>query len=62
MFNPRIGDNIGHSAHLGGAFFGLAYAVAMQPEVAMENAKYLGIMSLPLIYMAYEVFVKKRIG
>ena len=62
MLNPRANDNIGHAAHLGGAAFGLVYAVALQPEVAMSNARYLLIMSLPLIYMGYEVFVKKRIG
>lgn len=62
MLNPRQRDNIGHAAHLGGAFFGLIYAVALQPERAIENALFLGIMSIPLIYMAYQVFVKKRIG
>lgn len=62
MLNPSQHDNIGHAAHLGGAFFGLAYAVANQPEAAMSHAFQLGIMALPLIYMAYMVFVKKRIG
>ncbi len=62
MLNPRQGDNIGHAAHLGGAFLGLVFAVALQPERAIENALYLGIMALPLLYMAYMVFVKKRMG
>lgn len=62
MLNPRDNDNIGHAAHLGGAFFGLVYAVGLQPERAVENALFLGIMALPLIYMAYMVFVKKKIG
>lgn len=62
MLNPRQHDNIGHAAHLGGAFFGLVYAVATLPEMAIKNALYLGIMALPLIYMSYMVFVKKRIG
>ncbi|WP_312818661.1 rhomboid family intramembrane serine protease [Kaistella carnis] len=62
MLNPRQNDNIGHAAHLGGAFFGLVYAVALQPERAVQNALYLGIMALPLMYMAYMVFVKKRVG
>lgn len=62
MLNPRSGDNIGHAAHLGGAFFGLIYAVAVQPQAAVENSLFLGIMSLPLIYMAYQVFINKKIG
>ena len=62
MLNPRQHDNVGHAAHLGGAFFGLVYAVAIQPERAIDNGLYLGIMALPLIYMAYMVFVKKRIN
>ena len=61
MLNPKQNDNIGHAAHLGGAFFGLIYAVALQPERAIENALFLGVMALPLIYMAYMVFVKKKI-
>ncbi len=62
MLNPNQHDNIGHAAHLGGAFFGLVYAVANQPQAAIANSLYLGIMSLPLIYLAYEIFVRKRIG
>jgi membrane associated rhomboid family serine protease len=62
MLNPRPHDNIGHAAHLGGAAFGLVYAVATEPEIAMSNAFYLVVMALPLLYMAYQVFVKKRIG
>jgi membrane associated rhomboid family serine protease len=62
MMNPRQHDNIGHAAHLGGAFFGLVYAVAVAPDAAMHNALYLGIMSQPLIYLGYEIFVRKRIG
>ena len=62
MLNPRQNDNIGHAAHLGGAFLGLIYSVAMAPEVAISNAMYLGIMALPLLYLAFEIFVRKRIG
>lgn len=62
MLNPRQHDNTGHAAHLGGAFFGLVYAVVMAPEKAMENGLYLAIMALPLAYMAYMVFVRKKIG
>ncbi|MCT2406481.1 rhomboid family intramembrane serine protease [Chryseobacterium antibioticum] len=62
MLNPKQHDNIGHAAHLGGAFLGLIYAVVTAPDIAMHNALYLGIMSLPLIYLGYEIFVRKRIG
>ena len=62
MLNPKQNDNIGHAAHLGGAIFGLIYTVAIYPVVAMQNIFFLIIMSLPLIYMAYMVFVKKKIG
>lgn len=61
MLNPKQWDNLGHAAHLGGAFFGLIYAIAVKPEIAMTNSLYLGIMSLPLIYLGYEIFVRKRI-
>lgn len=62
MLNPRMNDNIGHAAHLGGAFFGLVYGVIIFPELAIQNAVYIGIMALPLIYLAYQVFVNKKIG
>ncbi len=62
MLNPRQNDNIGHAAHLGGSAFGLLYVVINKPEIAMSNALYLAIMSIPLLYMGYEVFVKKRIN
>lgn len=62
MLNPKQWDNLGHAAHLGGAFFGLVYAVIVQPQSAIENSLFIGIMSLPLIYLGYEIFVRKRIS
>ncbi len=61
MLNPKQWDNLGHAAHLGGAFFGLVYAVAINPDLAMKNILYLGAMSLPLIYLAYQIFIRKKI-
>lgn len=61
MLNPKQWDNLGHAAHLGGAFFGLVYAVIIQPQSAIEHSMFIGIMSLPLIYLSYQVFVKKNI-
>ena len=62
MLRPKQWDNMGHSAHLGGAFFGLVYSIVMNPQLAMNNWYYLGVMSLPLIYLSYEIFIKKRIS
>lgn len=62
MLNPKQWDNLGHSAHLGGAFFGLVYSIVMHPQLALSNLLYLGAMSLPLIYLSYQIFVKKKIG
>ncbi|MFL9833061.1 rhomboid family intramembrane serine protease [Chryseobacterium terrae] len=62
MLNPKQWDNLGHAAHLGGAFFGLVYAIIIQPQSAINNALFIGIMSIPLIYLAYEIFVRKRIN
>ncbi|GAA5100856.1 rhomboid family intramembrane serine protease [Chryseobacterium ginsengisoli] len=61
MLNPKQWDNLGHSAHLGGAFFGLVYSIVMHPQLAFHNMYYLGVMSLPLIYLGYQIFVKKKI-
>jgi len=62
MLNPKQWDNLGHAAHLGGAFFGLVYAIATQPEAALENSLFIGVMALPLLYLSYEIFIKKKIG
>ncbi|WP_294228956.1 rhomboid family intramembrane serine protease [uncultured Chryseobacterium sp.] len=61
MLNPKQWDNLGHSAHLGGAFFGLVYSIVMHPQLALSNILFLGIMSLPLAYLAYQIFVNKKI-
>ena len=60
MLNPRHYDNTGHAAHLGGAACGMAFAAVLTPAFVMENALFIGIMSLPLCYLAYEILVNKR--
>lgn len=62
MLNPKQWDNLGHAAHLGGAAFGIIYTIAMQSQIAIQNANYLLIMALPLAYLSYEILVRKRIG
>ena len=58
MFNPQKGDNLGHTAHIGGALFGLAVVVLYAPTIVMHNALYLGIMALPLVYMGVRLLKK----
>lgn len=58
MFNPQKGDNLGHTAHIGGALFGLAVVVLYTPTIVVHNALYLGIMALPLVYMAARLLKK----
>ncbi len=60
MLNPRPHDNIGHAAHLGGAVFGFAFVIAMTPQLLSANGLYIGIMSLPLLYMGFELFLNKK--
>lgn len=58
MFNPQKGDNLGHTAHIGGALFGLAVVVLYAPTIVVHNALYLGIMALPLVYMGVRLLNK----
>ena len=60
MFNPSEGDNIGHSAHLGGAVFGLLVAVLYAPEAVINHAFYIGVMVLPLGYIVYQLKNNKK--
>lgn len=62
MMNPNVQDNIGHAAHLGGAFFGLVYVLILAPVLIVEHSWQLGVMALPLFYLAYQIFVNKKIG
>lgn len=61
MLKPRAGDMIGHAAHLGGAVFGIVVVAILIPKLMIQNAPYISIMSLPLLYLAYEIFGKKRL-
>ncbi len=51
--------NIGHSAHLGGAIIGFAAAIISRPEIIYDHGYFLGIMALPLIFLAYLVYKGK---
>ena len=60
MLNPKQWDNMGHSAHLGGATFGIVYALVTRTEYVIENIYYIAIMSLPLIYLAQHILKEKK--
>lgn len=60
MLKPRQWDNTGHAAHLGGAVCGMAFVAILTPMLIAANALFIGIMSLPLLYLAYEILINKR--
>jgi membrane associated rhomboid family serine protease len=51
--------NIGHDAHMGGAAVGLIMTVAFAPELLFKNLIYIGLMTIPLIVLAYLVWKRK---
>ena len=61
LLNPRPHDNVGHEAHLGGAVLGMLVTAIMAPSIMLHNIVYIGIMSLPLIYLAFELFFNKNV-
>lgn len=58
--NPRPNDYVGHAAHLGGAAFGMLFVGVLVPLVFVVHGVYIGIMSLPLLYLAFELLVNKK--
>ncbi|XXQ67814.1 rhomboid family intramembrane serine protease [Neisseriaceae bacterium B1] len=61
MLHPKPWDNHGHAAHLGGAATGMLFAFVLTPQYIIHNATFVGIMSLPLLYLAYELLFNKKI-
>lgn len=51
--------NIGHDAHMGGAVVGIVMALAFAPQLLVQNLLYIGLMTIPLIVLAYIVWKKK---
>ncbi|GAB6009195.1 rhomboid family intramembrane serine protease [Dysgonomonas reticulitermitis] len=51
--------NIGHDAHMGGAAVGLIMTIAFAPELLLKNLIYIGLMTIPLIVLAYLVWKRK---
>lgn len=61
MLHPKPWDRHGHAAHLGGAVLGMAFAFALTPQYIIANGLFVGIMSLPLLYLAYELLINKKV-
>lgn len=60
LLNPRQYDYIGHSAHLGGAAIGIIFVGILSPMILISNVLYIGLMSLPLLYLGYQLFSNRR--
>ena len=60
LLKPRPWDNIGHAAHLGGAALGMVLVATLSLPIFMHNIVYIAIMSLPLLYLAYELLINKK--
>ncbi|MCG7657977.1 rhomboid family intramembrane serine protease [Wielerella bovis] len=60
MVHPRPNDNTGHASHLGGAVLGMIFVAVLTPMYFMRNIVFIGIMSLPLLYLAYEILFNKK--
>ncbi|XOD69298.1 MAG: rhomboid family intramembrane serine protease [Flavobacteriales bacterium AspAUS03] len=45
--------NLGHSAHLGGAIFGLLITVLLRPELIFVHGLYIILMLVPIVYVIF---------
>lgn len=51
--------NFGHSAHLGGAIFGLLATILLRPEVLFLHSLYVILMAIPIVYLIFNE-IKER--
>ncbi len=51
--------NVGHSAHIGGAAFGLLIPLLAFPEYTLQNGLYIAAISVPILYLLYDSYKKK---
>lgn len=61
LLRPQLWDNTGHAAHLGGAALGMLAVAVLSPLMIVKNLVYVAIMSLPLLYLAYEILINKKV-
>lgn len=52
-------DNIGHTAHLGGAIGGLVLTLLLRPDLFESRLLFIGILLLPIAVLIYLVKMKK---
>lgn len=60
LLYPKKWDNLGHSAHLGGALFGLIYTL-ISGKIDWENIHYILIMFAPLVYFIIHTLKNRKI-
>ncbi len=51
--------NIGHSAHIGGAAFGLIIPLIIFPHIIFENGLYIIAISIPILYLLFDQYKKQ---
>ena len=52
-------DNIGHTAHLGGAIGGLIFTLLIKPSLFETRLMFIGILLIPIVVLMYLVKMKK---
>lgn len=52
-------DNIGHTAHLGGAIGGLVFTLLLRPDLFESRLLFIGILLIPIAVLIYLVKMKK---
>lgn len=52
-------DNIGHTAHLGGAVGGLIFTLVLRPGLLETRLQFIGILLIPIFVLMYLVKTKK---
>lgn len=52
-------DNIGHTAHLGGAIGGLLFTLLIRPSLLETRLIFIGILLIPIVVLMYLVKMKK---
>jgi hypothetical protein len=51
-------DNIGHTAHFGGAIGGYVFTIIRQPEMLVDNVFIVVLLAIPIIIL----FIMARMG